>query len=112
MASDDGQAFFAAAVGAWMAEPEAISKLVSTNYRLHCEKYALMAENASQAARIAALEAENKALREALAGVVAQAARVDDDELIPLDALMNAEDIARAALAAAQDGEGWGDSGV
>lgn len=57
--SDDGQQFFSAAVDAWMAEPEAIPKLVITNYRLHCE-------NATLTSQLAARDAEVARLREAL----------------------------------------------
>lgn len=64
MASET-ERFLTGAIEAWMAEPDAIPKLVVTNYRLHSEKYELMATDARLTAENAALAERVRALEEA-----------------------------------------------
>lgn len=64
MASEQ-ERFLTGAIEAWMGEPDAIPKLVTTNYRLHAEKYEAMADNARLQALLAERDAEVARLREA-----------------------------------------------
>ena len=57
MASEQ-ERFLTGAIEAWMGEPDAIPKLVTTNYRLHAEKYEAMADNARLQALLAERDAE------------------------------------------------------